>query len=71
MLFCVKKKSSQRSLRAFCVRTIKKIFSAVLRMTSNSHIEFKIIREADTFSIYSLFTFTYYLIHKFRENSEK
>ena len=40
-------------------------------MNLNSHIKFKIIREADTFSTYSLFTFTYYLIDKFREKSEK
>jgi len=40
-------------------------------MNLNPHIEFKIIREADPSSTYSLFTFTYYLIDKFREKSEK
>jgi len=40
-------------------------------MNLNAHIKFKIIREADTFGTCSLFTFTYYLIDKFRENSEK
>ena len=48
----------------------KDIF-AVLRMGLNSRIKFKIIREADTFGTYSLFTFTYYLIDKFWEKSEK
>lgn len=56
---------------ARCLRAIKKIFSAVLRMNLNSYIKFKIIREADTFGTYSLFTFTYYLIDKFREKSEE
>ena len=40
-------------------------------MNLNSYIKFKIIREADTFGTYSLFTFTYYLIDKFREKSEE
>ena len=48
----------------------KKIFLKDLHMHLNSHVKFKIIREADTFGTYSLFTFTYYLIDKFREKSE-
>ena len=49
----------------------KKIFSAFLRMNSNSHIYVIVIREADTFTS-SLFTITYYLIDKFRKKkSEK
>ena len=47
----------------------KDIFGSFAYEFEHSHI--KIIREADTFSTYSLFTFTYYLIVKFREKSEE